>query len=119
MSESPLWKNQCDAARNLKEAFGPEIALSYLIGEKFFGFLRAVNRRPALRAELGAFRAEIKAIFRSWEIGAYLDRLGRFRAAAAMADDVIKTRDVLALVGRMRVFLLAESEAGLSTRRAP
>jgi hypothetical protein len=116
MNEIPIWKKQCDAARAMKDAFGPETALAYVIGQKFFDFLRRADRQQlVLLKDLPAFSAEIRTIFRPWEIRAYLDQLGRFRRAAAMADEVMQTKDVLAIVHRMRVLLLAESAVS-STR---
>lgn len=59
MNDQPVWKNQCDAARSLREQFGSETALGYLVGEKFRGFLRASQHEPALAADVPAFAAEI------------------------------------------------------------
>ncbi len=38
-----IWKEQCDAARQIEAEFGTEKALDYLIGEKFLNFLQAAE----------------------------------------------------------------------------
>ena len=34
-----IWIEQCEAARDIREGFGLEKAIGYLIGEKFLNFL--------------------------------------------------------------------------------
>ena len=58
-----IWKEQCDAARQIEDEFGTQKALSYLIGEKFLNFLEAAETDAEFRAEIPAFVAEIKTIF--------------------------------------------------------
>ena len=72
-----LWREQCDAALGIKERFGSEESLGYLLGEKFLNFLRACDRHPALKAELPKFVTEIKAVFEPWEIREYLSGVRR------------------------------------------
>ncbi len=55
-----IWIDQCDGARNIKDAFGVEKALGYLIGEKLLNFMRAAEQRPEFAAELPSFIAEIR-----------------------------------------------------------
>ena len=38
---SDIWIAQCDAARDIRDAWGTNKALEYLIGEKFLNYLRA------------------------------------------------------------------------------
>ena len=49
------WIDQCDATRDIRERFGLQDALDYLIGEKLFTFLMASERDPQFAAELPAF----------------------------------------------------------------
>ncbi len=109
-------------ARGIKERFGSEKALGYLLGEKLLDFLRASDRHPALAVELPAFVAEVKTVFEPWEIREYLSgvrRLGplahtmgeeefeEFRAAGAVEEDVVLAAEDAILVERMKLLLLA------------
>jgi hypothetical protein len=69
-----IWNDKCEAARGVKENFGTENALTYLIGEKFLDFLDVAERHKDYQAEIPAFAAEIKDIFEQWEIADYLER---------------------------------------------
>jgi hypothetical protein len=52
-----VWIDQCAAARGIREAFGLEKAIGYLIGEKFLNFLEASDGHPEFAAELPRFVA--------------------------------------------------------------
>jgi len=67
-----VWKEQCDAARQIEDEFGTQKALDYLIGEKFLNFLDAAETDAEFRAEIPAFVAEIKTIFETWQLTEYL-----------------------------------------------
>jgi len=43
---------QCEAARDIREAFGVDKATGYLIGEKFLNFVQASDGHPEFAAEL-------------------------------------------------------------------
>ncbi|HEY6271605.1 MAG TPA: hypothetical protein VIX19_06370 [Terriglobales bacterium] len=70
-----IWIEQCAATEGIRERFGLESALDYLIGEKIFSFVMAAERDPDFAAELPAFITEIRRIFTAEEIQSYLDRL--------------------------------------------
>ena len=55
-----IWIEQCEAARDIREAFGLQKALGYLIGENLLNFLRADDEDPAFAGELPRFVEEIK-----------------------------------------------------------
>ena len=74
-----IWIEQCEAARDIREAFGLPKALGYLLGEKLLNFLRAADEDPAF-GELPRFVAEIKQIFDRAEIETYLDTVHRVGA---------------------------------------
>lgn len=82
-----IWKDQCDAARGIKEEFGAEKALGYLIGEKLVNFVRAAQTRPEFAAELPNFAAEISGIFEPHEVGEYLDSVKRIGAMGHICSD--------------------------------
>jgi len=82
-----IWRDQCEAARDIKEAFGLEKAIGYLIGEKFLNFLRAADQDPDFAGEVTAFVEEIKAIFQPSEIRAYLEGVERVGPLGHVCDD--------------------------------
>jgi hypothetical protein len=63
MRPCEIWKEQCEAVRQIEAEFGTPNALDYLIGEKFLNFLQAADNGAEFREEIPAFVAEIKAIF--------------------------------------------------------
>jgi hypothetical protein len=68
-----IWKEQCNAARQIEDEFGTQKALEYLIGEKFLNFLEAAETDAEFRDEIPAFVAEIKTIFETWQLTEYLE----------------------------------------------
>jgi len=74
-SGSPLWQEQCRAAKRLKEGLGMTTALDYLIGEKLLGFVRLVHPDSPSRADLPAFVAGIREIFSDDELRSYIATL--------------------------------------------
>jgi len=84
-----IWIDQCEATEGIRERFGLDDALHYLIGEKLFSFVHAAEDDPDFAAELPAFVAEIRRIFTPTEIRDFLDELERtkFFAPAEPDDD--------------------------------
>ena len=70
-----IWIDQCAATEDIRESFGLEDALDYLIGEKLFTFLMASEQDAGFAAEVPAFVNEIRRIFTHEEIRTYLDDL--------------------------------------------
>jgi hypothetical protein len=70
-----IWVAQCAATENIRDHFGPQDALGYLIGEKLFTFLWAAERDPLFAAEVPDFISEIRRIITPGEIRDYLGRL--------------------------------------------
>jgi len=70
-----IWVAQCTATENIRDHFGLQDALSYLIGEKLFTFLWAAERDPLFAAEVPDFISEIRRIITPGEIRDYLGRL--------------------------------------------
>jgi len=73
MTPSEIWIEQCEAARELESEFGTQRALGYLIGEKFLNFLEAAEDDAEFRAEIPAFVAKIKTIFKRWQLAEFLE----------------------------------------------
>jgi hypothetical protein len=82
-----IWIEQCEAARDIREAFGLQKALGYLVGEKLLNFLRAASEDVAFAGEVPSFVAEIREIFSREEIRAYLDTVQRVGALGHIATD--------------------------------
>jgi len=82
-----IWLEQCEGARGIKEEFGTEKAIGYLIGEKLVNFVRASDTRPDFAAELQHCVAEVKRIFEPHEIREYLENVRRIGAMGHVATD--------------------------------
>jgi len=88
-----IWKEQCEAARGVREQHGVVSALDYLIGEKLMTYAETAVRRPEFAREMPRFVAEIRSIFSVEEIRLYLEHLVRMDAqeeeafSAEVADD--------------------------------
>ena len=94
-----IWKEQCEAARGVRDQHGVVSALDYLIGEKLMTYAETAVGRPEFARELPRFVAEIRNIFSVEEIRLYLEHLERmdaqeeeaFSAEAADDDVTIET----------------------------
>lgn len=119
---SEIWIEQCEAAQDIREAFGLQKALGYLIGEKLLNFLRAADEDPAFAGELPRFVADIKRIFERAEIETYLDTVHRvgalghvssdevyeeMREAGAVAEDPVEWAEDILLIERAKRLLVA------------
>jgi hypothetical protein len=82
-----IWIDQCAATEDIRESFGTENALDYLIGEKLLTFLMVSERDPQFAAEVPAFVDEIQRIFTAAEIRDYLDHLERKKFLAPPEPD--------------------------------
>ena len=84
---SDIWIEQCEAARDIREAWGPKKALGYLIGEKLLNHIRAADSGPEWAEKLPLFVAEIKRIFTTDELRRYFATTTRVGAAGHVARD--------------------------------
>ena len=80
MTSSPIqfhkiWIEQCAATEHIRDRFGLDDALHYLIGEKLFSFVQASEKDPDFAGELPAFVIEVRRIFSKREIEQFLDEL--------------------------------------------
>ena len=83
-----IWIDQCAATEGIRDHFGLENALDYLVGEKLFTFLMASGADSQFAAEVSAFVAEIQRIFTPAEIRDYLDHLERTKYLAPPDPDL-------------------------------
>ena len=84
-----IWKQQCEAARGVREQHGVVSALDYLIGEKLMTYAETAVRRPEFARELPRFVAGIRSIFSVEEIRLYLEHIERMDAQEeeALSDE--------------------------------
>jgi len=119
MSDQPMWMEQCEAARRIRQEYGSRKALGYLVGEKFLNLIRDAGHDPATQAEVPAFAAEIRTIFTPREITDYFSATRRFGALGhvvsdtdfeifrdAVDEDVVSAAREAIFIERMRVVLL-------------
>ena len=70
-----IWQEQCEATRAIRERFGVENALNYLVGEKLVNFAKAADQDPDFAAELPRFQAAVWEIFNPYELRGYVASL--------------------------------------------
>ncbi len=83
-----IWIEQCAATEDIRERFGTNNALDYLIGEKLFTFVMASEQDSEFAAQLPAFVAAIQRLFSAVEIRAYLDHLERAKFLAPPEPEI-------------------------------
>ena len=83
-----IWIEPCAATEDIRERFGLESALDYLIGEKLFSFVAASEQDPLFAHELPAFVAGIRKLFTAGEIRTYLGHLERTKFLAPPEPDL-------------------------------
>lgn len=82
-----IWIEQCAATEDIREGFGLDDALHYLIGEKLFTFVQASEEDSDFAAELPAFVLEIQRIFSPREIAMFLNELERTKFLAPLEPE--------------------------------
>ena len=88
MDEFPdIWIEQCDAAREIRDAWGIRKALGYLVGERLLNYLRASDADPSWAEKLPLFVAEVKRIFTAEELRGYFATTTRVGPAAHVTTD--------------------------------
>jgi hypothetical protein len=81
-----MWRSQCEVAPSIRERFGLEAALDYVISEKLLNFAQAAVSHPDFARELPMFVAEIRRLFTPDEISEHLAVLLPRVEAEAKAD---------------------------------
>lgn len=84
-----IWIDQCEATEGIRERFGLEDALDYLIGEKLFHFVQAAEQHLEFATELPAFVSEVQRLFTAAQIRDYLDNLEKKKYLAPREPDPI------------------------------
>jgi hypothetical protein len=87
MQFEKIWTEQCAAAAGIRERYGAQAAIDYLIGEKLPMFAAAAATRPAFARELPSFVGEARRLFSRAEIAAGLARLEVASARIEHHDD--------------------------------
>ena len=86
-----LWTEQTEAAIRIREEWGLEKALGYLIGEKFLNHLEYSESDKDFKNEIEEFAKSIKDNFEPWELQQYLDSVKRIGSLGhTMTDDEYK-----------------------------
>ena len=75
MDYHKIWQEQCEATRAIRERFGVENALDYLVGEKLVNFAKAADQDPNVAAELPRFQSAVWEIFNPYELRGYIASL--------------------------------------------
>ncbi|HLJ25440.1 MAG TPA: hypothetical protein VKY85_01900 [Candidatus Angelobacter sp.] len=83
-----IWVEQCEATEDIRQQYGLNSALDYLIGEKLFTFVMASEQDAEFAAELPAFVAAIQRLFSAAEIREYLKHLERTKYLAPPEPDL-------------------------------
>jgi len=83
-----IWIDQCQATEGIREHFGLQRALDYLVGEKLFNFVQASEQHPEFAAELPVFVGKIRQLFTAEEIREYLDHLEHTKYLAPQEPDI-------------------------------
>ena len=118
---SDIWIEQCEAARDIRDAWGTRKALGYLVGEKLLNYIRAADSDPSWAVKVPLFAAETRRIFTTEELRVYFATTTRvgpaahvateeqyetMRDAGALDDDVVSGAADAVLFERARVLLL-------------
>jgi hypothetical protein len=75
MDFQKIWQEQCVATHTIRERFGVENALDYLIGEKLLNFAKAADQGHEFGAELPCFQAAVWEVFNPYELRGYIASL--------------------------------------------
>ena len=81
-----LWRSQCGVVPSIREKYGLQAALDYLVSEKLLSFAEAAASHPDFAHELPVFVAEIRRLFTPAEIKEHLAILVPRAEEAARAD---------------------------------
>src|SRR5262245_15327166 len=83
-----IWKEQCLAARSVREQHGVVSALDYLIGEKLMSFAETAAKRQEFARSVPSLVGKIRSIFDAEEIRVYFEHLERMHA---LHDEALST----------------------------
>jgi hypothetical protein len=110
------WIEQCEGAEEVRENFGKEKAIGYLVGEKFINALRASPQYPEVEVELPAFAARIRDIFEPQDLTTWFANVRRIGALGHIATEA--QHQVLVEAGALESGPVAVAEDILALERA-
>ena len=116
-----IWIEQCEASEGIREQYGIQSAIRYLIAEKLLHFIQASHDHPKFAEELPKFVAKIKEIFEPHEIVALFDDLesGRVfdpsKALNGRSDDEEDLDEYEVLYDAEKILLIENAKALLLT----
>jgi hypothetical protein len=99
----PIWLEQCDAARRIREHFGTDRALAYIVGQKFLG---TVMRDGVDAAMIRDFAAEVRTIFLPTELREYFRKARMRKHPGKPTDDLRYSPDQTPAVEMLKQLLL-------------
>ena len=117
------WMEQCEAAEGIREQFGSDKALGYLVGEKFVTAVRYARSYPDLAKEIPEFAARIREIFEAHELTTWFSTVRRLGplghtvsdeeyqvldAAGAIDDNPVSGAEEVLALDRARELLTGE-----------
>ena len=84
-----IWKEQCEAAHDIKLRYGLQAAFDYVVTEKLLNFISAAADHPEFARELPRFVSEVRRMFTLDEIRTHMARIEREQQAkdAAVSED--------------------------------
>jgi hypothetical protein len=99
----PIWQEQCYAARHIRQHFGSDRALTYIVGGKL---LSAVGHDGSDPDMIRDFAAEVKTIFPAAELLEYFRKARMRKHPGKPTDDLRYTPDEASAVERLKRLLL-------------
>ena len=72
-----IWKEQCEAARDIKLRFGLKAAFDYVVTEKLLNFVSAAADHPEFARVLPWFVSEVRRMFTPEQIRTHIARIER------------------------------------------
>lgn len=82
-----IWREQCEAAQEIRGAWGTSKALGYLVGEKFLNYMHVSDSDPVWNVKLPLFAAEIRRMFTNEELAEYFATTRRVGPLAHVATE--------------------------------
>lgn len=126
-----IWIEQCDAAKGIREDFGLEKAMDYLIREKLLNFIRHSSSYPPFAAELPNFVQGVQEVFAPHEIQSFFENLDQIGVEdqnlpeaypmdeeeaewdepyEGMGEEAVRGAEIVLHMERMKVLLLGETD---------
>ncbi len=81
-----IWREQCGAAHGIKQRYGLNAALDYLVAKKLLNHASAAAQNTDFARELPGFIAEVRRMFELHDITNYLAQMERRDREEGLAD---------------------------------